>query len=85
MTPAERYALLESLMLRARALGSATEVQIDALLDEMDGAWAAMSDDEQRVADARAAALARIPAPDDLSLIDVMRAAGDHHLPRRVA
>lgn len=85
MSPADRYALLESLMLRAHALGSATEVQIDALLDEMDGVWDAMSDEDRRVANARAAALARIPAPEDLSLIDVARSAGDHDLPRRAA
>lgn len=85
MRPAERYALLESLMLRARALGSATEDQLDALLEEMDDVWDAMSAAERSAADAHAADLARIPAPDDLSLVDVPRRPGDHQLPRKVA
>ncbi len=85
MTPAHRYELLQTLLLRARALGSATEQQLDALTDEMDVVWDAMSDDERRFADARAAALARIPAPDDLHLKEVLRVIGDHQLPRRAA
>ena len=68
MTPAHHYEILQTLILRARALGTASEAQVDALLDEMDGVWDAMTPEEQRSADLRAAALARIPAPDDLHL-----------------
>jgi hypothetical protein len=65
MTPSSRYARLQGLLLRARALGTASESQLDALLDDMDAAWDAMSPAEQQAADARAAALASIPAPDE--------------------
>lgn len=85
MTAAERYAMLESLMLRARALGTATETQLDAILDDMDAQWDAMSEAERSAADAHARALTAIPAPDELALVDIPRAAGDHDLPRRVA
>ena len=83
MTPAQRYSLLQALLLRAQALGSATQAQLDGLLDEMDRVWDAMSEADQRAADARAAELARVPAPDDLRLDDVSTNAGDHDLPRR--
>ena len=85
MTAAERYQVLESHLLRTRALGTATEAQLDALLEEMDAAWDALSETERAVADARAAALARIAAPDDLRLHDDVRAIGDPHLPRKAA
>ncbi len=85
MSPAQRYELLQTLLLRARALGTASEAQLDALLDDMDAAWDAMSSTEQQAADARAAALASIPAPDDLHLTEVVKVVGDHHLPRRAA
>ena len=85
MSPDQRYALLQTLLLSARALGTANETQLDALLDEMDAAWDAMSSEQQQAADARAAALARIPAPDDLHLTEVVKAVGDHDLPRRAA
>jgi len=85
MTAAHRYRTLEALLLRTRALGSATDAQLDALLDEMDRAWDALTADEQAEADERAAKLARITAPDDLGLLDVVRALGDHALPRRAA
>ncbi len=67
VTPAERYAMIESLMLGARALGTAPDTQLDALLDDMDGQWAAMSEAERSVADAHARGAGRIvirsPAP----------------------
>ena len=85
MTAAHRYELLQTLLLRARALGTASEPQLDALLDEMDSVWYAMTQDQQRAADERAASLARIPAPDDLHLTEVVKTIGDHHLPRRAA
>jgi len=85
MTSAQRYELLQTLLLRARALENASEAQLDSLLDEMDAAWDAMSLAEQQAADLRAAALARIPAPDDLGLTEVVKVVGDHQLPRRAA
>ncbi len=85
MSPAHRYDLLQTLLLRARALGTASETQLDALLDDMDAAWEAVSFAEQQAADARAAALASIPAPDDLHLTEVVKVVGDHNLPRRAA
>jgi hypothetical protein len=85
MSPDQRYELLQTLLLRARALGTANETQLDALLGEMDVAWDAMSSAQQQAADARAAALARIRAPDDLQLTEVAKAVGDHDLPRRAA
>ena len=68
MSPDQRYALLQTLLLSARALGTAGEAQLDALLGEMDAAWDAMSVAQRQAADARAAALARVPAPDDVPL-----------------
>ena len=85
MTAAQRYQLLNNHQLRARALGTATEAQLDAVLDEMDTLWDDMSETERDQANAHAAALARIPAPDDLCLRDDLRAIGDHHLPRQAA
>jgi hypothetical protein len=85
MSPADRYQLLQSLLLRARALGTASDVQLDAVLEEMDAVWSKMSPGEQLAADDRAATLPRIPAPDDLGLTEVVKAVGDHQLPRRVA
>ena len=83
MSPAERYDLLQSLLLRARALGTASDSQLDALLAEMDTAWDAMSPADQAAADARAAALASTAAPDELGITDVVQVIGDHRLPRR--
>ena len=83
MSPDQRYALLQTLLLRARALGTAGEARLDALLGEMDAAWDAMSVAQRQAADARAAALARVPALDDLHLTEVVRCVVDNPLPRR--
>ena len=85
MTSAVRYSLLESLMLRSRALGAITEEQLDALLSEMDTFWNQMTNEERQEADRRAAALAAIPAPDDLPLHDVSTREGDRLMPREAA
>ena len=65
MSPAQRYARLQTLLLRARAYGTANNAQADALLDEMDAVWDAMSPAEQQAADLRAAAHAEIAVPED--------------------
>lgn len=85
MTLAHRYSLLESFLLRSRALNSASDAQLDAVLSEMDRVWDNMSEFEQVVANAHAAELARIPAPEDLALVEIIRAPGDHGIPRRAA
>jgi hypothetical protein len=85
VTPAQQYRLLEALMLRGRALGTITEAQLDALLEELDQLWAQMSHEERQEADRRAAAMAAISAPDELHLQDVATRLGDRHLPRVAA
>lgn len=84
MKAARTYAILEAKMLRDRALGLLAETAYDAILEEMDELWEQMSEDERLEANARAAAIARLRAPETLAL-DVEVEEGDADLPRRAA
>jgi len=68
MTPFEHYRLLERRLLRGRALGTLSAALEDAILEEMDPLWYAMTDTERAIVDAGAADVPS--APKHLGVVD---------------
>jgi hypothetical protein len=76
MTPFQRYLVLQRRVLRGRALGTLPIELEDALLEEMDPLWYAMTDEERAYIDAGARDVPH--APTQLDAIDTDPASGTY-------
>src|SRR5688572_3491826 len=82
---AQRYRLLESQRLRAQALGTISEGQLDTWLEKLDELWERMTPEERADANLRASRLIGRSLPLDLGLRDVAVEVGKSGLPRSAA
>lgn len=80
MSPKERYRELTEKLLENTAWNTLTEQEDEAIREEMDDLWWAMSEAERTEADAWLAAQ-RVRAPEDLGLVDAAEDSGIHRRP----
>ncbi|QDU65467.1 hypothetical protein Pla86_05320 [Planctomycetes bacterium Pla86] len=82
---ADRYHRLESQRLRAQALGTISEGQLDAWLEKLDELWHYMNSEERVEANRRASQVVNSSHESDLGLRDVPVEVGGSRLPRTAA